>query len=196
MVKRVFDIISSLIGIIICLPFFIIISFFVIIDSRGGVFYRQIRVGKNNKDFLLFKFRTMKSKSEKNGLITVGKRDSRITKTGYFLRKFKLDELPQLLNIIKGDMSIVGPRPEVRKYVEMYDYNQMKVLSVRPGLTDYSSLKYINENEILGEVENPEEVYINEIMPAKLKLNLKYIEEKNFATDLKIIFKTFTKIFS
>lgn len=195
MLKRTFDIIASFFGIIICLPFIIIISFLIIIDSKGGVFYKQNRVGKNNKDFLLHKFRTMKSGSERKGLITVGEKDNRITGIGYFLRKFKLDELPQLINVIKGDMSIVGPRPEVRKYVEMYDAEQLKVLSVRPGLTDYSSIEYINENEILGKVENPEEVYINEIMPAKLKLNLKYIEEKNIAIDLKIIFKTFIRIF-
>lgn len=196
MLKRTFDIIASFIGIIICLPFLIVISVIVIFDSKGGAFYKQRRVGRNNQDYILFKFRTMKSNAEKGGLITIGKRDNRITGVGLFLRKFKLDELPQLLNVLKGDMSIVGPRPEVRKYVEMYDYNQMKVLSVRPGLTDYSSIEYINENEILGNVENPEEVYINEIMPSKLKLNLKYIKEKSFAVDLKIIFKTIGKIFS
>ncbi|MCF8298526.1 MAG: sugar transferase [Saprospiraceae bacterium] len=196
MLKRTFDIIASFIGIIICLPFLIIISLFIVIDSKGGVFYKQNRVGRNNQDFILFKFRTMKSNAELKGLITIGEKDSRITRVGLFLRKFKLDELPQLLNVFIGDMSIVGPRPEVRKYVEMYDYKQMKVLSVRPGLTDYSSIEYINENEILGKVENPEEVYINEIMPAKLNLNLKYIEEKSFSTDLKIIFKTLGKIFS
>ncbi|MBC8147676.1 MAG: sugar transferase [Bacteroidetes bacterium] len=196
MLKRTFDIIASFIGIIICLPFLIVISVIVIFDSKGGAFYKQRRVGRNNQDYILFKFRTMKSNAEKGGLITIGKRDNRITGVGLFLRKFKLDELPQLLNVLKGDMSIVGPRPEVRKYVEMYDYNQMKVLSVRPGLTDYSSIEYINENEILGNVENPEEVYINEIMPSKLKLNLKYIKEKSFAVDLKIIFNTIGKIFS
>jgi len=194
-VKRLFDITSSLIVITIGFPFFIIISILIALDSKGGIFFIQQRVGKDNKDFELFKFRTMRSNSEKAGQITVGGKDPRITKIGYLLRKFKLDEFPQLLNVIKGDMSIIGPRPEVRRYVDMYSKEQLKVLSVRPGLSDFASIEYINENELLGKSDNPEKTYIGEIMPAKLQLNLKYIEQKSFGTDIKLIFKTIRKIF-
>ena len=194
--KRIFDIVFSFIGIIILLPIFILISLIILFASKGGIFYRQTRVGKNNKDFKIFKFRTMYPDSDKKGLLTVGSRDSRITKPGYFLRKYKLDELPQLFNVFIGDMSFVGPRPEVRKYVEMYNDEQKKVLSVRPGITDYTSIKYRNENDILAKSKNPEQTYIKEIMPAKLELNLKYIREKSTITDLKIIFKTILKIFN
>jgi len=194
MLKRLFDIISSLIALIIGFPFFVVIAFFIAFDGKGGIFFIQKRVGKNNQDFGLYKFRTMRPDSEKSGQITVGGRDPRITKTGYFLRKFKLDEFPQLLNVIKGDMSIIGPRPEVRRYVDLYSKEQLKVLSVRPGLSDYASIEYINENELLGKSQDPEKTYIDEIMPAKLRLNLKYIEEKSFGTDLKLIFKTLGKI--
>lgn len=193
--KRIFDIVFSFIGIIILLPIFILISLIILFDSKGGIFYRQTRVGKNNKDFKIFKFRTMYPDSDKKGLLTVGSRDNRITKPGYFLRKYKLDELPQLFNVFIGDMSFVGPRPEVRKYVEMYNDEQKKVLSVRPGITDYASIEYRNENDILAKSKNPEQTYIKEIMPAKLELNLKYIREKSTITDLKIIFKTILKIF-
>jgi lipopolysaccharide/colanic/teichoic acid biosynthesis glycosyltransferase len=194
MLKRIFDIISSLVVLTMGLPFFILIAFLIGIDSKGGVFFIQQRVGKDNRNFGLFKFRTMRSDSEKAGQITVGGKDPRVTKIGYFLRKFKLDEFPQLLNVIKGDMSIIGPRPEVRRYVDMYSKEQLKVLSVRPGLSDFASIEYINENELLGKSENPEKTYIEEIMPAKLQLNLKYIEQKSFSTDIKLIFKTIEKI--
>lgn len=164
------------------------------ISSRGGVFYRQVRVGKGNTDFSLLKFRTMKTGADKSGLLTVGTRDSRITSVGYFLRRSKLDELPQLFNVIMGEMSLVGPRPEVRKYVDMYTDEQKKVLSVRPGITDYASIEYANENEVLAKSENPEQTYINEIMPHKLKLNLKYINKPGFVSYLTIIFKTLARI--
>ncbi|PKP21608.1 MAG: glycosyl transferase [Bacteroidetes bacterium HGW-Bacteroidetes-21] len=192
--KRVFDFIFSLTGILFFLPFGIIIAAFIIIESKGGVFYLQTRVGKNNQDFRLIKFRTMRTGSEKKGLLTVGK-DNRITGTGRFLRKFKLDEMPQLLNILIGTMSIVGPRPEVRKYVDMYNENQKKVLLAKPGLTDYASLEYFNENELLGKSENPEKTYIEEVMPAKLLLNEKYLSDISLGHDLKIIFKTLGKVF-
>lgn len=194
MLKRFFDIISSLIVLTIGLPFFIIISLLIALDSKGGIFFIQKRVGRNNVDFGLFKFRTMRPGSEKAGQITVGGKDPRITKIGYLLRKFKLDEFPQLLNVILGDMSIIGPRPEVRRYVDMYSKEQLKVLSVRPGLSDFASIEYINENELLGKSDNPEKTYIEEIMPAKLQLNRKYIEQKTFGTDIKLIFKTIGKI--
>lgn len=194
--KRLFDIIFSLIGIIILFPFFILFALLIIIDSGFPVFYLQKRVGKNGVDFSLFKFRTMKIDSDKKGLLTVGTKDSRITNAGYFLRKYKLDELPQLMNVMLGDMSLVGPRPEVRKYVELYSEEQKKVLAVMPGITDYASIEYSNENELIAKSENPEELYIKEIMPAKLNLNLKYIKEQSFATDIKIILKTIGKIIS
>ncbi|MFY9311417.1 MAG: sugar transferase [Bacteroidia bacterium] len=193
--KRLFDIILSIIGLIILAPFFIIIALLIVLDSRGGVFYRQVRVGLNGKDFYLFKFRSMRTDADKKGLlITVGGRDSRITRMGYFIRKYKVDELPQLINVLFGDMSLVGPRPEVRRYVDMYNEEQKKVLTVKPGITDYASIEYSNENELLGKAADPEKVYIEEIMPAKLRLNLRYIAEQGLATDLKIIFKTIAKI--
>jgi lipopolysaccharide/colanic/teichoic acid biosynthesis glycosyltransferase len=186
--------VASLIGLIIVSPFFILIAIAIVIESKGGVFYKQVRVGKNNLDFKLFKFRTMRPNSEKLGLLTVGGRDPRVTIVGYYLRKYKLDELPQLLNVILGDMSLVGPRPEVRKYVELYNQEQKKVLMVKPGITDYASILYSKENELLATAENPEALYINEIMPHKLKLNMQYINNPGIITDLKIIFKTIIKI--
>lgn len=193
--KRLFDIVSSLLVLIIFSPVFLIISLIIAIGSKGGVFYKQERIGRNGKPFLLYKFRSMRPNSDKASLITVGGRDSRITREGYFLRKYKLDELPQLINILKGEMSVVGPRPEVKKYVDLYTEEQRKVLSVRPGLTDWASLYYIDENELLGKSSDPEKTYIDEIMPAKLELNLKYIQEAGLLTDLEIIFKTIFKIF-
>ena len=196
LLKRVFDIICSLFGIVILLPVFVIISIFILLDSKGGIFYRQIRAGKNNADFSLLKFRTMQTDADKKGLLTVGNKDSRVTRIGYFLRKYKVDELPQLFNVLFGSMSLVGPRPEVPKYVSLYNDEQKKVLSVKPGITDYASIEYINENEILAKSANPEQTYITEIMPHKLSINLKYINEKSFATDIKIICKTLAKIVS
>ncbi len=194
MIKRSFDIFFSLIGLIILSPLFFIISIWILVDSRGGVFYKQIRVGINNKDFSLFKFRSMELNSDKKGLITIGSNDSRVTNAGLFIRKYKIDELPQLINIFIGDMSFVGPRPEVRKYVDMYNSEQLNVLEVRPGLTDYASLEYFNENDLLSKAVNPEDFYINEVMPAKLKLNIKYIENQSFVIDIKLIFKTIKRV--
>ncbi len=196
MFKRAFDIFFSFFGLVIILPFLIIISILIAIDSSGGVFYKQARVGKDNIDFYLFKFRSMRTGADKKGLLTVGGRDSRITRMGYFIRNYKIDELPQLLNVFLGDMSLVGPRPEVRKYVDLYNEQQKQVLSIKPGITDYASIEYSNENELLGKAENPEQVYIKEIMPSKLKLNLKYIAEQGIITDLKIIIKTIGKVVS
>lgn len=192
--KRAFDIFFSLIGIVLLLPCFFIIGLFIALDSKGGIFYKQTRVGLNGKDFPLLKFRSMRTDADKKGLLTVGGHDSRITRVGYFIRKYKIDELPQLINVLLGDMSLVGPRPEVRKYVDLYNNEQKKVLSVKPGITDYASIEYSNESELLGKAKDPEQVYIREIMPAKLKLNLRYIEEKGMITDLKIILNTLLKI--
>ncbi|NCO54516.1 MAG: glycosyl transferase [Bacteroidetes bacterium CG02_land_8_20_14_3_00_31_25] len=195
MLKRFTDIFLSFLAILVLLPFMFVISLIVNFESIGGFFYFQQRVGKNGKDFKLIKFRTMYVGADKNGLITVGTNDKRITGFGKFLRKFKLDELPQLFNVIIGDMSIVGPRPEVRKYVNLYNSEQLKVLSVHPGLTDYASIIYIEENKILSESDDPEKMYVEKIMPHKLELNLKYIKNQTFFTDLKIIFETIFKIF-
>jgi lipopolysaccharide/colanic/teichoic acid biosynthesis glycosyltransferase len=194
MIKRLFDIIFSFIGLIILSPVLLTISIIILLDSPGPILFRQVRIGKRGEEFILYKFRTMFKDAKTKGLLTVGMRDSRITKAGYFLRKYKLDELPQLFNVFKGDMSFVGPRPEVGRYVGKYNQKQLKVLDVRPGLTDYASIEFSNENEILAQSSNPEETYINEIMPAKLALNEKYIKEMGFFTDLKIIFKTIWKI--
>lgn len=194
--KRIFDIICSFFGILILLPIYLIISVFIFFDSKGGVFYFQKRVGKENADFSLFKFRTMATGSDKKGLLTVGAKDSRVTKVGYYLRKYKLDELPQLFNVLIGDMSLVGPRPEVRKYVDLYNDKQKQILNVRPGITDYASIEYFNENEVLAKSSNPEKTYIEEVMPHKIELNLKYIEKIGIATDIKIILKTISKIVS
>lgn len=192
--KRLLDIFSSLLVLILLCPLWLVIALLIVCESRGGVFYRQVRVGKDNKDFYLYKFRTMLPDSDKKGLLTVGERDSRVTRVGYFLRKYKLDEFPQLINVLKGDMSIVGPRPEVRKYVDMYTPEQMRVLSVRPGLTDVASIQYVHENELLAASENPEQTYIDEVMPAKLQLNLQYIDNQSFWGDIKLIFQTFAAI--
>ena len=196
MLKRIFDIIVSFIGLIILFPFFLIISILIVFDSKGGVFYKQVRVGRGNKDFELYKFRTMKVNADKKGLLTVGSKDNRITRMGYYLRKYKIDELPQLINVVNGSMSFVGPRPEVRKYVGLYSDEQKKVLSVRPGITDYASIEYFNENDMLAKSQNPEETYIKEIMPVKLELNKKYINNPTLGTDVLIILKTVAKIFS
>jgi len=192
--KRLFDIICSLIGIILLIPFFVIIIFILIVSSGFPVFYFQKRVGKNNIDFNVFKFRTMNTNSDKHGFLTVGVRDPRVTKLGYYLRRYKLDELPQLFNVFFGTMSLVGPRPEVRKYVEIYNNLQTKVLSVKPGITDYASIEFMDENELLAQSNEPEKTYINDIMPKKLALNLKYIKDQNLMVDLKIITKTILKI--
>jgi len=193
-VKRLFDILSSLIVLILLSPLLIIISLWIIIDSKGGAFYKQERIGKNQKTFGLYKFRSMRPDSDKKGQITIGD-DNRITKVGKFIRKYKIDELPQLFNILKGDMSVVGPRPEVKRYVDLYNKEQLKVLSVKPGLSDYASIEYFDEQTVLGKAKDPNKEYIEVVMPAKLKLNLKYIKDKSFTTDLKIIFKTLGKIF-
>lgn len=196
MIKRIFDLIVSFFGLLILLPFLLILAFAIVIDSPGKVFYRQIRVGKNEKTFRIFKFRSMRSGADKKGLLTVGNEDIRITRVGKFIRKYKLDEFAQLLNVLKGDMSIVGPRPEVPKYVNLYTPEQKRVLLVKPGITDYASIEYSNENALLAKSENPEKTYINEVMPAKLILNKKYIENMSLKTDIAIIWITLKKVFS
>lgn len=194
MLKRLFDILFSFIGLIILSPVFFIVGILIKLDSKGPVFYRQVRTGKDNKPFKLFKFRSMYTNSDKVGQLTVGMRDSRITKMGYSIRKYKLDELPQLINVFLGEMSLVGPRPEVPKYTLLYNQQQLKVLSVKPGITDPASIAYSKENDLLESALDPERMYINEIMPAKLALNLQYIESQSFWGDIKIIFNTLSAI--
>jgi lipopolysaccharide/colanic/teichoic acid biosynthesis glycosyltransferase len=193
-VKRIFDIFFSLIILAVFFPFGLIIAVFIALESKGGIFYKQERIGKNQIPFYLFKYRTMRKDADKSGKLTVGMRDPRITRTGYYLRKFKLDEFPQFLNVLIGEMSIVGPRPEVKEYVALYTVEQLNVLSVKPGITDYASLEYFNENEILGKSDNPQQTYIDEVMPEKLKLNQKYIQHPTLVHDLKIMWLTFLKI--
>lgn len=188
--KRLFDIVCSFFGLLVLSPLFIFLSLWVGFGSKGGVFYKQKRVGRFNKDFTLYKFRSMRVGADKKGLLTIGGKDSRVTKAGFFIRKYKLDELPQLLNVLKGDMSFVGPRPEVRKYVDMYTERQLKVLDVRPGITDLASIKYRNENDLLAAADNPEQYYIDVVMQDKLALNLQYIETRSFFGDIKLIFRT------
>lgn len=194
MLIRLLDIVLSLLGLLFLLPIMVILAVWIKFDSQGSIFFRQIRVGKDGRDFRIYKFRTMIVNAEKMGIITIGERDPRITNSGYFLRKYKLDELPQLINVLKGEMSFVGPRPEVRKYVEMYNQEQLKILTVKPGITDYASIEYINEDEILGKSLDPEKTYIEEIMPQKIKYNMKYINNKTVIEYFKIIFLTIIKI--
>ncbi len=193
---RFFDVLFSVLGIVFISPLLVVVYIMIIIESKGSGFYTQERVGLNGIDFKLIKFRSMTVGSDKKGLITIGGNDARITKIGFFIRKFKIDELPQLFNVLIGDMSIVGPRPEVRKYVDLYSKEQRKILNVKPGITDYASIEYANENEILGNADDPNKMYIDEIMPAKIELNLKYIENKILKEYFKIIFLTFYKIVS
>lgn len=192
--KRIFDIVASGIGLILLSPLFIILTIWIKCDSIGPVFYKQVRVGRNNMDFQLFKFRSMRVGSDKKGLITVGGHDPRITRSGYYIRKYKLDEFPQLINVFKGDMSLVGPRPEVRKYVDMYTEEQMHVLDVRPGITDLASIRYRNENELLERVNDPDKYYVEVIMPDKLRINLEYVARHSFTFDIRLIFQTFRAI--
>ncbi|MEH7437947.1 sugar transferase [Neobacillus drentensis] len=193
-VKRAFDVVMSLLGLILLSPFFLIISLLIKIDSPGPVLFKQVRVGRFEKNFKILKFRTMVTDAEKRGAqITVG-RDSRITRVGHLLRKSKLDELPQLINVFIGDMSLVGPRPEVPKYTQYYNKVQKRIFEIRPGITDYASIKYRDENEILALSSEPEKTYIEEIMVDKLNLNLEYLEKKSLLTDIKIIFSTIYKI--
>lgn len=194
--KRIFDIVASGCGLLVLLPLFVVLSVWIKLDSKGSVFYRQTRVGRYGCDFKLFKFRSMRVGADKQGLITVGGHDPRITRSGYFIRKYKLDELPQLINVFVGDMSLVGPRPEVRKYVDMYTPEQMHVLDVRPGITDMASIRYRNENELLEAVDNPDLYYVEVIMQDKLRINLEYVKKHSFWFDLKLIFKTFYTIIS
>ena len=193
--KRLFDVLFSLIVLSLFFPFGLLIALLILVSSPGGIFFRQERIGIHGKPFRLFKFRSMRKDSEKSGALTVGMRDSRITKIGIFLRKYKLDEFPQFINVLVGQMSVVGPRPEVREFVVLYTEEQNNVLEVKPGITDYASIEYFNENEILAKSDNPKETYIKEIMPDKIKLNQKYLKNPSLVHDFRIIWKTIIRIF-
>jgi lipopolysaccharide/colanic/teichoic acid biosynthesis glycosyltransferase len=192
--KRLMDIVFSLGFILVLSPVLLLIAIWIKLDSTGPVFYLQERIGIHRKPFRIYKFRTMHPDADKRGLLTVGGRDPRVTRAGYYIRKFKLDELPQFFNVLGGSMSLVGPRPEVKRYVDLYNSTQLNVLNVKPGITDYASIEYSDENELLGKAVDPERTYIDEIMPAKLELNLKYINDQSFITDCKILLRTFLKI--
>jgi len=193
--KRLFDLLAALYGLLLLWPALLLIGLWVRLDSPGGVFYRQVRVGRHGKDFGMFKFRTMHTDADKKGLLTVGGRDPRVTRAGYHLRRLKLDELPQLINVLLGDMSLVGPRPEVRRYVDLYTPEQRKVLDVHPGITDLASIAYSNENEILAAQPDPERHYIEVIMPDKIRLNLQHINDPSPLKDLRVIWHTGMKVF-
>lgn len=193
--KRAFDLLFALVFLALLLPLLMLFALAVALTSPGGAFFRQVRVGRHGREFRLLKFRTMRPGSEAKGQLTIGGRDPRITGVGYFLRKTKLDELPQLWNVLAGEMSVVGPRPEVPKYVALYNAEQRAVLSVRPGITGMASIHYIDENELLAKASDPEQAYIQEVMPAKLALDLRYVKEQRFGLDLRIILATVGKVF-
>jgi len=192
--KRIFDVLFSVVLIIVLLPLGMVVSIWIVLDDFGSPFFVQQRVGLNGRNFGLLKFRSMRKNAESKGQLTVGMKDNRITRSGYFIRKYKIDELPQLVNVFLGEMSVVGPRPEVPKYVLLYNEEQQNVLSIKPGITDFASIEYVRENELLSQSPNPEKTYIEEIMPAKLALNLKYVREQSFLTDMKIILQTIKAI--
>lgn len=192
--KRLFDVMASGLGLLVLFPLFLFVALWIKLDSPGPVFYRQVRVGRHNKDFRIFKFRSMRVGADKGSLVTIGGRDPRVTRSGYIIRKFKIDELPQLINVFVGDMSLVGPRPEVRHYVDYWTPEQMHVLDVRPGITDPASIKFRNENELMDKADNPECYYINVIMQEKIKLYLEYVRNNSFWYDIKLIFRTFVVI--
>ena len=194
MMKRLFDIAASSVGLLCLSPLFAVLAVWIKADSEGPVFYRQVRVGRHGRDFRLLKFRSMRPDADKGRLITVGGHDPRVTRSGYFIRKWKLDELPQLINVVKGDMSLVGPRPEVRRYVDLYNEEQRHVLDVRPGITSLASIRYRNENEILGAAADPDKAYIEQVMPDKLKIDLEYVKRHSLAYDIKLIFSTIFSI--
>ena len=192
--KRFFDFLIAFFALVMLLPLFLVLGILVMMSGKGDVFFRQERIGKNRVPFLLLKFRSMRVDAEQSGQLTIGDRDPRITPIGVFLRKSKLDELPQLINVLKGEMSLVGPRPEVAKYLAFYPEKYLKVLDVRPGITDPASIAFIEESEILAQSTAPEKTYIEEILPKKLALQLAYVEEQGALKDLKVIFKTLQRI--
>ncbi|NNC82284.1 MAG: sugar transferase [Flavobacteriales bacterium] len=195
MIKRLFDIISALLGLVLLSPLLLVIALAIGVKDGAPILFKQTRIGRQGDPFTLYKFRTMRPDSESSGQLSVGERDPRVTDIGHALRKTKLDELPQLWNVLKGDMSVVGPRPEVPRYVDLYSEKERKVLQVRPGITDAASLAYFNESEMMAEHPDPERYYIETIMKDKLQRNLDYLEKRTFWSDMGIIFKTISRIF-
>lgn len=196
MLRFLFNRLAALFGLLFLAPFLFLVAIAIVVDSKGGVFYIQERIGQHGVPFGLFKFRTMRPNADKLGKLTVGDRDERVTAVGYYLRKYKIDELPQLLNVLFGTMNLVGPRPEVAEYVAFYSESQKQVLQVKPGITDYASLEYFKESELLAASADPKKTYIEEIMPAKLRMNLAYIEKKSLSEDFRVIMKTIRRILS
>jgi len=192
--KRIFDFCFALIGITILLPIFVAIAIWIKLDSPGSILFRQTRIGQFGREFTIYKFRTMVDNAEALGKQITATNDQRITRSGKLLRKYKLDELPQLFNVLKGEMSFVGPRPEVPQYVALYTGEQRQVLKVRPGITDLASIHFRNEGELLANVQNPEETYIQKIMPYKLELNRNYIHRASLGFDLMLILQTFWRV--
>ncbi len=193
--KRLFDLLFSLSGLFLLAPLFLLITMWIKIDSEGPVFFRQSRVGRYGRLFDIYKFRTMCSDAESRGRQITVRDDPRITRPGRFLRRFKLDELPQLINVVKGEMSLVGPRPEVPRYVDLYpEHLRQKILSISPGITDLASIEYKNENDILSEADDPERTYIEKVMPAKLKYYERYVSERSLWGDFKLILATIKSI--
>jgi lipopolysaccharide/colanic/teichoic acid biosynthesis glycosyltransferase len=192
--KRTFDILVAAIGLVLLLPLFLVIAILIKIDSHGPIFFRQERIGKRFRPFLIYKFRTMVENAfDKGSPITYGD-DSRITRAGQILRKSKIDELPQLINVLKGEMTFVGPRPEVRQFVELFRQDYEEILKVRPGITDLASLKYRDEAEILGRSGNPRDEYLTRVLPDKINLGKQYVRSSSFVFDLRLIFKTLFKL--
>ena len=192
--KRAFDFLFSLFILVLFFPIGFVISILILFSSPGGIFYMQERIGRQGLPFKLYKFRSMRIDADQSGKLTVGMKDPRITQVGIFIRKYKLDEFPQFINVLRGEMSIVGPRPEVREFVALYTDTQKKVLEVKPGITDYASIEYFNENELLAASDDPKKTYIEDIMPDKLKINQKYLANPTLSHDLKIIFMTILRV--
>lgn len=188
---RIFDVLFSLLGLLVLLPLLLLVALAIVIeDARGGPLYIQQRVGRGGREFGLVKFRSMFKNSDRGGTLTVGAKDARITRVGRFLRKWKIDELPQLWNVLVGEMSIVGPRPDVREYVELLNEEQRRILTVRPGITDYASIHYVDESELLGKVEDPRGFYVKELLPRKIELSLRYVDNRNVREYFRVIFLT------
>jgi lipopolysaccharide/colanic/teichoic acid biosynthesis glycosyltransferase len=189
-VKRFFDIFFSFFGLLFLLPLFIIVAVLIKVNSDGPVFFRQERIGKDFRTFRIFKFRTMSMNTKKEGSLVTVAGDKRVTKIGALLRKTKIDELPQLLNVLKGDMSMVGPRPEVKKYVDLFKAEYKKLLTIKPGITDPASIKYSEEERVLALSQSWEDEYIKKVLPEKIRLSMTYVEEHNIVTDVKLILRT------
>jgi len=196
MIKRLVDLLVSILGLLVLFPLFFIISILIKLESKGGIFYMQERIGLKEKPFYIFKFRSMYKNSDSIGLLTVGTKDNRITKIGFFIRKYKIDELSQLVNVLFGDMSLVGPRPEVKKYVENYSIFEKKIFDAKPGITDIASIVFFSENELLGQSKSPENYYTKIILPKKILLGILYIENSSLILDFKLVLITIIAIFN